>query len=37
MTVKTKSSAFHGTGLDDKLKHAGVDNLVITGMQSEYW
>ncbi|HEY1632599.1 MAG TPA: cysteine hydrolase family protein [Rhizomicrobium sp.] len=36
VTVKTKSSAFHGTDLDAKLKHAGVDQLVITGMQSEY-
>jgi nicotinamidase-related amidase len=36
VTVKTKSSAFHGTDLDAKLKHAGVNELVITGMQSEY-
>ncbi len=36
VTVKTKSSAFHGTGLDDRLKRAGVDQLVLTGMQSEY-
>jgi nicotinamidase-related amidase len=36
ITVKTKSSAFHGTDLDAKLKRAGVDELVITGMQSEY-
>jgi len=36
VTVKTKSSAFHGTDLDAKLKRAGVDHLVITGMQSEY-
>src|ERR1700749_668854 len=35
VTVKTKSSAFHGTDLDAKLKRAGVDELVITGMQSE--
>lgn len=36
VTVKTKSSAFHGTDLDAKLKRAGIDHLVITGMQSEY-
>ena len=36
VTVKRKSSAFHGTDLDTKLKRAGVDHLVITGMQSEY-
>jgi len=36
VTVKTKSSAFHGTDLDAKLKRAGIDTLVMTGMQSEY-
>src|ERR1700742_3299571 len=36
VTVKTKSSAFHGTDLDAKLKRANVDELVLTGMQSEY-
>ena len=36
VTVKTKSSAFHGTDLDAKLKRAGIERLVITGMQSEY-
>jgi nicotinamidase-related amidase len=36
VTVKTKSSAFHGTDLDAKLKRTGVGQLVITGMQSEY-
>jgi len=36
VTVKNKSSAFHGTDFDVKLKKAGVDHLVITGMQSEY-
>jgi nicotinamidase-related amidase len=36
VTVKTKSSAFHGTDLDAKLKRAGIDHLVVTGMQSEY-
>ncbi len=36
VTVKQRSSAFHGTDFDAKLKRAGVDHLVITGMQSEY-
>jgi nicotinamidase-related amidase len=36
VTVKHKSSAFHGTDFDSKLKRAGVDHLIITGMQSEY-
>jgi nicotinamidase-related amidase len=36
VTVKTKSSAFHGTELDGKLRRAGIDELVLTGMQSEY-
>jgi len=36
VTVKNKSSAFHGTDFDDKLKRAGVDHLIVTGMQSEY-
>ena len=36
LTVKTKSSAFHGTDFDAKLKKAGVSELIITGMQSEY-
>jgi nicotinamidase-related amidase len=36
VTVKNKSSAFHGTDFDAKLKKAGIDHLVITGMQSEY-
>jgi nicotinamidase-related amidase len=36
VTVKTRSSAFHGTDFDAKLKVAGIDHLVITGMQSEY-
>ncbi|HTQ13063.1 MAG TPA: cysteine hydrolase family protein [Rhizomicrobium sp.] len=36
VTVKTKSSAFHGTDFEARLKRAGVDHLVITGMQSEY-
>jgi len=36
VTVKTRSSAFHRTDLDAKLKRAGVDHLVVTGMQSEF-
>jgi nicotinamidase-related amidase len=36
VTVKTRSSAFHGTDFDTKLRRAGIDHLVITGMQSEY-
>jgi nicotinamidase-related amidase len=36
VTVKTRSSAFHDTDFDAKLKRAGVDELVITGLQSEY-
>jgi nicotinamidase-related amidase len=36
VTVKTKSSAFHHTDFDAKLKARGIDHLVITGMQSEF-
>ena len=36
VTVKHKSSAFHATDLDAKLKARGIDHLVITGMQSEF-
>lgn len=36
VTVKNNSSAFHDTDLDAKLKRAGIDHLVVTGMQSEY-
>jgi len=36
VTVKHKSSAFHGTDFDAKLKTRGIDHLVITGMQSEF-
>jgi nicotinamidase-related amidase len=36
VTVKHKSSAFHGTDFDTKLRRAEVDHLIITGMQSEY-
>jgi nicotinamidase-related amidase len=36
VTVKHRSSAFHETDFDAKLKTAGIDHLIITGMQSEY-
>ena len=36
VTVKVRGSAFHGTDFDAKLKAAGVERLVIAGMQSEY-
>jgi nicotinamidase-related amidase len=36
VTVKHHGSAFNRTDLDAKLKKAGVDTLVICGMQSEY-
>ncbi|MEJ0043050.1 MAG: isochorismatase family protein [Rhizomicrobium sp.] len=36
VTVKHKSSAFHGTDFDAKLKARGIDHLVVTGMQSEF-
>lgn len=36
VTVKSKSSAFHHTDFDAKLRARGVDHLVITGMQSEF-
>lgn len=36
VTVKQQSSAFHGTEFDAKLRKAGIDHLVVTGMQSEY-
>ncbi|HEY0107825.1 MAG TPA: cysteine hydrolase family protein [Rhizomicrobium sp.] len=36
VTVKHRSSAFHGTDFDAKLKRAGIDHLIVTGMQSEY-
>lgn len=36
VTVKHRSSAFHGTDFDAKLKRAGIDHLVVTGMQSEF-
>ena len=36
VTVKHHGSAFHDTYLDAKLRKAGIDSLVICGMQSEY-
>ncbi len=36
VTVKTKSSAFHHTDFDAKLKARDIDHLIITGMQSEF-
>jgi nicotinamidase-related amidase len=36
VTVKQRSSAFHGTDFDARLKAASIDHLVVTGMQSEY-
>jgi nicotinamidase-related amidase len=36
VTVKHHGSAFHGTDFDAKLRKAGIDSLVICGMQSEY-
>lgn len=36
VTVKHRGSAFHGTDLDARLRAAGIDTLVICGMQSEY-
>jgi nicotinamidase-related amidase len=36
VTVKNRSSAFHGTDFNAKLRRAGVDHLIVTGMQSEY-
>ena len=36
VTVKRKNSAFYQTDLDAKLKAAGVDQLVICGLQTEY-
>ena len=36
VTVKQNSSAFTGTDFDLKLRRAGVDHLIVTGMQSEY-
>ena len=36
VTVKHHGSAFNGTDLDTKLKTAGVETLILCGMQSEY-
>lgn len=36
VTVKHRGSAFNGTDFDAKLKAAGIDTLVVCGMQSEY-
>lgn len=36
VTVKNFGSAFHNTDFDAKLRKAGIDTLVICGMQSEY-
>jgi nicotinamidase-related amidase len=36
VTVKHRGSAFHDTDFDARLKRAGIDHLVVTGMQSEY-
>lgn len=36
VTVKHRSSAFHETDFDAKLKRGRVEHLVIAGMQSEY-
>ncbi len=35
VVVKRNISAFHGTDFHDRLKKAGVDRLVIAGMQTE--
>jgi nicotinamidase-related amidase len=36
VTVKTRSNGFQGTDLDAKLRAAGIDDLVVCGMQTEY-
>lgn len=36
VTIKHRSSVFHGTDFDAKLRSAGIDHLIVTGMQSEY-
>jgi nicotinamidase-related amidase len=36
VTVKNHGSAFHNTEFDSKLRKAGIDTLVLCGMQSEY-
>ena len=36
VTVKRESSAFDGTDLEQKLRSAGIDQLVVCGMQSDF-
>ena len=36
VTVKTKCNSFQGTALQMKLQKAGVDHLVVCGIQTEY-
>ena len=36
VTVKTKCNSFQGTDLQTKLQKAGVDHLIVCGMQTEY-
>jgi nicotinamidase-related amidase len=36
VTIKRRNSGFYQTDLDDKLKAAGIDALVICGLQTEY-
>lgn len=36
VTVKDRCSAFQETNLDQALRKAGVDHLIVAGMQSEY-
>ena len=36
VTIKRQCNAFQNTDLDDKLKSAGIAELVIAGMQTEY-
>lgn len=36
VTLKRHGSAFRDTGFDAKLKSAGIDTLIVCGMQSEY-
>ncbi len=36
ITIKHQCSAFKDTNLDDKLRAAGINELVICGMQTEY-
>lgn len=33
---KERCSAFHGTGLDGKLRAQGIDRLVVAGMQTDF-